>query len=198
MTDRNRDEQTTIEQLFLNNLVINQLSTLEIAGNFALHFQCDVLSLAGQPDAILIGQLAMNLLVWKEGTRDSKEGHGASSVKMLPAGEIDQTVMTQVRAILASPDVVTQVWRDVCKRKDQATEGMTELQVAAAINRLDRIWDQLFPLEQHRIVGLLVERVIISPNELLVRMHPNGIENLALDVMRNAARKPIAREGVWA
>jgi hypothetical protein len=140
----------------------------------------------------------MNLLVWKKGTRDSKEGHGASSVKMLPAGEIDQTVMTQVRAILASPDVVTQVWRDVCKRKDQATEGMTELQVAAAINRLDRIWDQLFPLEQHRIVGLLVERVIISPNELLVRMHPNGIENLVLDVMRNAARKPIAREGVWA
>jgi hypothetical protein len=126
-------------------------------------------------------------------TRDIKEGHGASGVKMLPAGELEQAVMAQVRGILASPEVVTQVWREICKRKDKSTEGMTEMQVAVAMNRIDLVWDQLFPLEQHRIVELLVERVIISPNELLIRMHPNGVENLALDVIRNPASARVVK-----
>ncbi len=36
---------------------------------------------------------------------------------------------------------------------------------------------------------LLVERIILSPNEMQERLHPNGIENLALDVVRAAGRK---------
>lgn len=90
--------------------------------------------------------------------------------------------LAQVRGILASPEVVTQVWCEICKRMDKSTSGMTEMQVTVAMNRIDLIWDQLFPLKQHRILELLIDRVIISPNELLVRMHPNGVENLALDV----------------
>jgi hypothetical protein len=84
-------------------------------------------------------------------TRDSKEGHGASGVKMLPAAEVEQTVMAQVRGILASPEVVTQVRREICKRKDKSSEGMSELQVTVAMNRIDLVWDQLFPIEQHRL-----------------------------------------------
>lgn len=51
------------------------------------------------------------------------------------------------------------------------------------------MWEQLFPLEQHRIVQLLVERIVVSTNEMQVRLHPNGVENLALDVVRAAGRK---------
>ena len=58
--------------------------------------------------------------------------------------------------------------------------------------------EQLFPLEQHRIVLLLVERIVVSPNEMQVRLHPNGVENLALDVVRAAGRKaaPTAEEAM--
>jgi DNA invertase Pin-like site-specific DNA recombinase len=118
-------------------------------------------------------------------TRDSKEGHGSSGVKMLPAGEIEQAVMVHVRAILGSAEVVTQVWREIKKIEDTAVAGMTEIQVAAALHRIDQVWNQLFPLEQYRIVQLLIERIIISTNELQVKLHPNGVENLALDVIRN-------------
>ena len=34
--------------------------------------------------------------------------------------------------------------------------------------RLDTIWDQLFPAEQQRIVRLLVEKVVVSPNDIEV------------------------------
>jgi site-specific DNA recombinase len=36
------------------------------------------------------------------------------------------------------------------------------------MTRLEGIWDQLFPAEQQRIVRLLIEKVIVSPNDLEV------------------------------
>ena len=122
-------------------------------------------------------------------TRDAKEGHGASGVRMLPAGEIEEAVVAQLRGILRAPEMVAQVWREIAKRDDAAVQGMSEMQVAVALSQIDTVWEQLFPLEQHRIVQLLVERIVVSPNEMQVRLHPNGIENLALDVLRTANRK---------
>lgn len=126
-------------------------------------------------------------------TRDIKVGHGTSSVKMLPAGEIEEAVMAQLRSIMRSPEMVAQVWREISRLKDKATAGMTETQLAVALNRIDLVWDQLFPIEQNRIVQLLVDRVTISPNELQVKLHPNGVENLALDVIRNPDRQRIKK-----
>jgi len=108
---------------------------------------------------------------------------------MLPAGEIEEAVVAQLRGILRAPEMVAQVWREIAKRGDAATNGMTEMQVAVALSQIDTVWEQLFPLEQHRIVLLLVERIVVSPNEMQVRLHPNGVENLALDVVRAAGRK---------
>ena len=89
---------------------------------------------------------------------------------------------------------MTQAWREIGKTKDNAPSRMDELQVAVALSRIDLVWDQLFPLEQHRIVQLLVERIIVSPNELQVKFHPNGVQNLALDVMRNPGGPRAARQ----
>lgn len=46
--------------------------------------------------------------------------------------------------------------------------------------RLDAIWDQLFPAEQQRIVRLLVQKVVVSPNDIEVLLRVNGVEDLAL------------------
>ena len=40
----------------------------------------------------------------------------------------------------------------------------------------------LAPAEQTRIVKLLVEKVIVSPNDLEVRLRANGIERLVLEL----------------
>ncbi len=59
---------------------------------------------------------------------------------------------------------------------------MDEAKITVAMTRLDAIWDQLFPAEQTRIVKLLVEKVIVSPNDLEVRLRANGIERLVLEL----------------
>ena len=58
------------------------------------------------------------------------------------------------------------------------------------MTRLDTIWDQLFPAEQTRIVRLLVEKVIVSPNDLEVRLRANGIERLVLELQPAGAAQP--------
>ena len=59
---------------------------------------------------------------------------------------------------------------------------MDEAKITVAMTRLDAIWDQLFPAEQTRIVKLLVGKVIVSPNDLEVRLRANGIERLVLEL----------------
>lgn len=60
--------------------------------------------------------------------------------------------------------------------------GRSEAQVTVAMTRLDAIWDQLFPAEQQRIVRLLIDKLVVSPNDIEVRFRPNGIEVLALEL----------------
>ena len=50
------------------------------------------------------------------------------------------------------------------------------------MTRLDAIWEQLFPAEQQRILRLLVEQVIVSPQDLEVRFRPNGLQALAREL----------------
>jgi site-specific DNA recombinase len=60
--------------------------------------------------------------------------------------------------------------------------SLDEAKITVAMTRLDAIWDQLFPAEQRRIVQLLVDKVIVSPDELEVRLRANGIERLVLEL----------------
>lgn len=110
--------------------------------------------------------------------RDCKEHAGASRLPRLPATGLESAVLDQLRAILRAPDLLG----EVLPQAIELDPALDEAQVTVAMTRLDAIWDQLFPLEQSRIVRLLVEKVIVSPNELEVRLRANGIERLVLEL----------------
>jgi site-specific DNA recombinase len=50
--------------------------------------------------------------------------------------------------------------------------------VREALERLDPLWGELFPIEQARIVQLLVERVDIHPDTMNVRLRTAGLTKL--------------------
>jgi DNA invertase Pin-like site-specific DNA recombinase len=118
--------------------------------------------------------------------RENKEHAGASGLPRLPAAELESAVLDQLRAILRSPDLLG----DVLPRAIELDPSLDEAKVTVAMTRLDTIWDQLFPAEQTRIVKLLVEKVIVSPNDLEVRLRANGIERLVLELQPAGADKP--------
>ena len=51
-----------------------------------------------------------------------------------------------------------------------------------ALHRLDPLWDELFPVEQARIVRLLVERVEIGPAAAEIRLRVAGLASLVRDL----------------
>jgi len=110
--------------------------------------------------------------------RDTKEQAGASGLPRLPAAELESAVLEQLRGILRAPDLLG----DIVSRANKLDPTLDEAQVTVAMTRLDVIWDQLFPDEQTRIVKLLVEKVIVSPTDLEVRLRANGLERLVLDL----------------
>lgn len=61
-------------------------------------------------------------------------------------------------------------------------KSVTETDAREALTRLDPLWDELFPAEQARIVGLLVERVEIGTEGLNVRLRMDGLATLAREI----------------
>jgi site-specific DNA recombinase len=113
--------------------------------------------------------------------RDAK----ASTVRRVPAAEIESAVVDQLRAMLRSPEIVVGTWRAA----RQSICGIEEAEVRDALQRLDPLWDELFPAEQARIVQLLVARVDVSPDGADIRLRTEGLTNLFAD-LRDSKSEP--------
>jgi len=96
----------------------------------------------------------------------------------MPAAELESAVLEQLRGLLRSPELLAEVLPNAIS----LDPSLDEAKATVAMTRLDEIWDQLFPAEQARIVRLLVEKVIVSPTELEVRLRANGLEKMVLEL----------------
>ena len=105
------------------------------------------------------------------------------AIARLPAGEIEAAVVAQVRALLRQPEMVVGTWRAA-----RATApDVTEQEVLLALERIEPLWDELFPAERARIVRLLVDRVDVRAEGAAVRLRLDGLGSLVRDL---AARQP--------
>jgi hypothetical protein len=97
-------------------------------------------------------------------------------------------VLDQLRAILRAPALLA----EILPQAIALDPTLDEPTVTVAMTQLDAVWDQLFPAEQTRIVKLLVEKVIVSPTDLEVRLRANGIECLVRELRPAAVDAPEA------
>ena len=109
-------------------------------------------------------------------------------VRRLSAAEIEAAVVDQVRALLRQPEVVVGTW--LAARAE--APDLTEAEVREALERLDPLWDELFPAEQARIVRLLVERVEVRPAGADIRLRVAGLTSLVRDLGASAPDAPRA------
>ncbi len=72
---------------------------------------------------------------------------------------------------------------EIDERISELTDGLlTEQDVADALRKLDPVWNELFPSEQHRILRSLVERVTVYPDGLDIRLRAEGIHSIVAEV----------------
>jgi hypothetical protein len=117
-----------------------------------------------------------------------KLGHGACPLRSVPAGDVEAAVIGQLRALLRAPEVVVRVWRAACLADDRIPERA----VVEALQRLDPLWDQLFPVEQARIIQLLVERVTIRLDGMELILRIEGIASIVEDLRRGVPERTAA------
>lgn len=70
---------------------------------------------------------------------------------------------------------------------DSLDPSITVAEVRDAPGRLDPLWDEMFPAEQERIVGLLVERVTVTEAGAGITMNLEGLAGLARDMVAKEA-----------
>ncbi|PWS35171.1 resolvase [Falsiroseomonas bella] len=107
------------------------------------------------------------------------------AIARLPAGEIEAAVVAQVRALLRQPEMVVGTWRAA----RTTASDVTEQEVLLALERIEPLWDELFPAERARIVRLLVDRVDVRADGAVVRLRLDGLGSLVRDL---AAQAPAA------
>jgi site-specific DNA recombinase len=106
----------------------------------------------------------------------------------LAAGMVEDAVVTEVRRILQTPEVVTQVLAAL-KREGG---GASEADAIAALHEFNALWSQLFPAEQARIIQLLVRRVTVTSAGLEVDIRREGIAGVIREMI--ASRRMEAAE----
>jgi hypothetical protein len=104
--------------------------------------------------------------------------HGACPIRAVPAGEVEAAVVNQIRILLRAPELVVRTWRAAYLDDDQ----IDEREVVEALQRLDPLWDQLFPTEQVRILQLLVARVAVRLDGLEISLRVEGITSVIEDL----------------
>ena len=80
-------------------------------------------------------------------------------------------MLDQLRGIMRNPSMIG----EIVPQMKNLDADIDEAQITVIMTRLDLVWDQLFPAEQSRIVRLLVEKVVVSPTNIELRLHANGI-----------------------
>jgi len=108
-----------------------------------------------------------------------RAGHGECPVRSVAAGEIEAAVIGQVRALLKAPEIQARV--------ERLADGIPPADVRSALADFDRLWDELFPAEQARILELLVEKVVVHPADVELKLRIEGLTSLVTDM--NAQRK---------
>jgi len=101
----------------------------------------------------------------------SKKGHSSCPTRMLPAGEIEGTVLAQLRGLLCQPHTLLNAL-------PRARREALQLESLAAV---DESWDQLSPADQERVVRLLVRRVDVYPDRAELLINPGNFSALSVD-----------------
>ncbi|TXI70926.1 MAG: recombinase family protein [Limnohabitans sp.] len=117
---------------------------------------------------------------------------GVTDIGPLPAADIEAAVLEQIQQALRAPQLLLATWRSCQKHPKGAL--LEEAQVVVAMQRIGKVWDQLFPKEQQRITQLLIERVQLHDRGLDILWREDGWLGLGEDIgshpLVNEARSP--------
>ena len=106
-----------------------------------------------------------------------RRGYSECQVRSVPAAELEEMVVAQVRHLLRTPEIIARTWA-AAKHEIE----MPEREIVETVTAFAPLWDELFPAEQARILRLLVERIDLAPDGMQVRLRAEGLQTLVAEL----------------
>jgi DNA invertase Pin-like site-specific DNA recombinase len=119
----------------------------------------------------------------------SRNGHQTCPTRSLSAGEIEGVVVEQLRSLFRNPEALVKRYQEL---KTQPPGGFGQRDIGEALAALDRMWDQLSPGEQERIVQSLVKQVDIHPDRADVKVSAEGLTSLIIELRQPTGVREVA------
>lgn len=118
-------------------------------------------------------------------TKAIKEGYSSTDIRSVSAEQVEPLVIAQLRQFFATPEIIQRTYL-----KAQLQEPTITLdEVRDNLKRFNDIWDQLFPMEQNRIVQLIVKRINVGLEGIDIAYRPNGIMEVYEQISESAENK---------
>ena len=95
----------------------------------------------------------------------------------MPADTADAAIITEIRRVLRTPETTAQVIAVLDR------DAIPEAEAIEALQQFPKLWDQLFPGEQARIIQLLVRRVTVTAEGLVIDLRTDGIAGVMREIM---------------
>ena len=102
----------------------------------------------------------------------SKGNNDLCKVGRIPASEAENVVTTQILNILKKPEFIV-------RAISQSSKNFSENTVINNFKQIEKVWDELFPVEQARIINLLVRDIEVKPEGFNIRIFKEGISSLS-------------------
>lgn len=97
-------------------------------------------------------------------------------VGRIAASELESVVVKQILNLLKKPEFIVQAI-------SHATNNFDESTITNSFKQIERIWDELFPIEQARIISLLIKEITINPKRLTIKIFRKGLSSLSYELV---------------
>ena len=114
----------------------------------------------------------------------AKNSYGDCPIGSISAGEVESIVFKHIQGLIRSPEMVARTW----KVANGGDEKITEREVVDALHNLEPVWNELFPVEQNRLLQLLVKTVEVKTNNIEIHLRIDGLKSLAEELAQTDAQ----------
>ncbi|MCB9980294.1 MAG: recombinase family protein [Rhodospirillales bacterium] len=100
------------------------------------------------------------------------------TLRSVSAPLLEEVVMSQAKRMLTSTEWINRM----LKNKDEDDDS-DALDVRAALENFEVLWEALFPAEQARIIQLIIGHITLYPNKLIIQFNPPGMASVLHEML---------------
>lgn len=117
-------------------------------------------------------------------TQATKKSYDDCPLKTISAPLLEEVIVDQMRRLLSRPEWAVRIMKLVTSATGK--KDITEQEIHAALQDFDKLWEELFPIEQRRIVHLLINRIDVYTTMIRITFRPFGMIGLVHELMPDA------------